>query len=66
MEGPYDELWVSLWERVGREWKMQNWLRVIREGFLKAVCASVRQKESRARGAGGGRNGSLGIAAGEY
>lgn len=44
MEALHDELWVSLWERVGREWKKQNWLRVIREGFLKAVWVSVRQK----------------------
>lgn len=50
MDGPYDELWVSLWERVGREWKMQNWLRVIRESFLKAVCASVRQKGEQGEG----------------
>ena len=26
VEGPCDELWESLWERVGREWKKPNWL----------------------------------------
>lgn len=44
MEGPCDELWVSLWEKVGREWRTQDRWGVLGEGLLKAVCARVREK----------------------
>lgn len=36
-------------KRVGREWKKQNRLKLIRESFLKAVWVSVRQKREQGR-----------------
>lgn len=40
---------MSLRERVEREWKKQNWLGFIREGFLKVVWASFRQERDQSR-----------------
>lgn len=50
---------MSLQERAGRDWKKQNWLRLIREDFLKVMLGQCWAKERAGQsGAGGGRRGS--------
>lgn len=53
-----------------REWKKQNWLGLIREGFLKAVSVSVRRKREQGRagleGEGAGPQRWLRVGVGQY